>query len=89
MFCPADFSSSTSSLACQKNRLGLIVVPKDRDQSCPFASAVRHRRHQGIVQHLAPIGSHYKCRNWVCEKHENHPLEDVRDLVILEPDCSP
>ena len=25
---PADFSSSTSSLACQKKRYGLIVVPR-------------------------------------------------------------
>src|SRR5271166_420707 len=28
VLCPAAFSSSTSSLACQKNKYGLIVVPR-------------------------------------------------------------
>ena len=62
---------------------------EDRHQRRPFITGMRHGRNQGIAQHLAPVGSHHKRGNRVSEKHKHKPLENVRDLVILEPNRCP
>src|SRR5580700_9858721 len=50
---------------------------------------MRHRRHEGIAHHSAPISPHHKRGDRVGEEHQHQPLENVRYLVITEPNRSP
>jgi hypothetical protein len=59
------------------------------NQHRPFISGMRHRRHQGIAHHLAPISPHHKRGYRVGEQNQHQPLEHVRDLVIAEPNRCP
>src|ERR1700691_5303138 len=89
VLCPAAFSSSTSSLACQKNRYGLIVVPR-------IATSIDHSSLVCGIDGMkvaratpAPVRSHHKRGNRIGEEHQHHPLDQVRYLVIVESDRRP
>src|ERR1700724_3504195 len=67
VLCPAAFSSSTSSLACQKNKYGLIVVPR-------IATSIDHSSLVcGIdgtkVSRITPFSPHHKRGDGVGEEH--------------------
>ena len=74
--------SSTSCDACQKNRYGLIVVPKTATITVRYCRGQREMRPHRVRGHLAPGDVYREHQDDVREQRQRQPLQ-VADIALV------